>query len=62
LAIAVVGGLSVSMLLTLFVVPCTYVILQRAGDRWKAWITGRAPVPATAASHPQQVEVPAGGD
>lgn len=62
LAIAVVGGLSVSMLLTLFVVPCTYVILQRAGDRWKAWITGRAPVPATAASHPRQVEVPAGGD
>ncbi len=41
LAIAVVGGLSVSMLLTLFVVPCAYLILHRAGDRLKVWLTGR---------------------
>ncbi|MDQ4079515.1 MAG: efflux RND transporter permease subunit, partial [Gemmatimonadota bacterium] len=56
LAITVVGGLSVSMLLTLFVVPGAYVIMQRSGDRLKAWVTGRRhgePIPA---------EVPASGD
>jgi multidrug efflux pump subunit AcrB len=48
LAIAVVGGLSVSMLLTLFVVPGAYVMVQRGGDRMKAWLTGERaePVPA----------------
>src|SRR5690606_38262938 len=46
LAIAVVGGLSVSMLLTLFVVPSAYVLAQRGGDRLKAWLTGRAPAAA----------------
>jgi multidrug efflux pump subunit AcrB len=56
LAITVVGGLSVSTLLTLFVVPGAYVIMQRGGDRLKSWVTGRGhgePVPA---------EVPAAGD
>jgi multidrug efflux pump subunit AcrB len=56
LAITVVGGLSVSTLLTLFVVPGAYVIVQRGGDRLKSWVTGRRhgePVPA---------EVPAAGD
>jgi multidrug efflux pump subunit AcrB len=43
LAIAVVGGLSFSALLTLFVVPCAYVIIHGAGDRVKYWVTGRAP-------------------
>jgi multidrug efflux pump subunit AcrB len=41
LAIAVVGGLSVSTLLTLFVVPCAYVILKGGAERLGAWVTGR---------------------
>jgi multidrug efflux pump subunit AcrB len=61
LAIAVVGGMSISMLLTLFVVPCIYVILHRAGDRWKAWITGHSPTAATPAPA-RRMEVPVGGD
>jgi multidrug efflux pump subunit AcrB len=48
LAIAVVGGLTVSTLLTLFVVPSAYVLAQRGGDRLKAWLTGRAPAAAAA--------------
>jgi hydrophobe/amphiphile efflux-1 (HAE1) family protein len=41
LAIAVVGGLSVSTLLTLFVVPCAYVILKGGAERLGTWVTGR---------------------
>jgi multidrug efflux pump subunit AcrB len=41
LAIAVVGGLAFSALLTLFVVPCMYLVLHSAGDRLKEWILGR---------------------
>jgi hydrophobe/amphiphile efflux-1 (HAE1) family protein len=41
LAIAVVGGLIVSTLLTLFVVPGAYVVMQRGGDRVKEWVTGK---------------------
>jgi hydrophobe/amphiphile efflux-1 (HAE1) family protein len=65
LAIAVVGGLSVSMLLTLFVVPSAYVIFNRAGERLRGWLTGSAPVPAhaapaaTPAAAPEPVPVPA---
>jgi Cu/Ag efflux pump CusA len=40
LAIAVVGGLMVSSLLTLFVVPSFYVILHRAGDAVKRFVLG----------------------
>jgi hydrophobe/amphiphile efflux-1 (HAE1) family protein len=40
LAIAVVGGLSVSSLLTLFVVPSFYVILHHAGDAVKRFVLG----------------------
>ena len=40
LAIAVVGGLMVSSLLTLFVVPSFYVILHRAGDTVKRFVLG----------------------
>jgi HAE1 family hydrophobic/amphiphilic exporter-1 len=43
LAIAVVGGLSVSTLLTLFVVPVAYIVAHRAGDRLALWLTGREP-------------------
>jgi hydrophobe/amphiphile efflux-1 (HAE1) family protein len=42
LAIAVVGGLSVSTFLTLFVVPCTYLIAHAIGDRVKALLYGNA--------------------
>jgi CzcA family heavy metal efflux pump len=46
LAIAVIGGLSISTILTLLVVPSAYVTAQRAGDRLKTWLTGGAkPVP-----------------
>ncbi|MGZ8470218.1 MAG: efflux RND transporter permease subunit [Gemmatirosa sp.] len=50
LAIAVLGGLSVSTLLTLFVVPSAYVLAHRGGDRLRDWLTGRraaAAEPAT---------------
>ena len=40
LAIAVVGGLMVSSLLTLFVVPSFYVILHHAGDAVKRFVLG----------------------
>jgi multidrug efflux pump subunit AcrB len=52
LAIAVLGGLSVSTLLTLFVVPSAYVLAHRGGDRLRSWLVGggvarapRQPVP-----------------
>lgn len=40
LAVAVVGGLSVSTLLTLFVVPCSYLIVQRIAGGLKHWVVG----------------------
>ncbi len=43
LATAVVGGLAVSMLLTLVVVPCLYLILGGFAERLKTWLTGRPP-------------------
>ena len=42
LAIAVVGGLMMSTFLTLFVVPCTYLIVHGIGDRVKALLYGKA--------------------
>jgi CzcA family heavy metal efflux pump len=46
LAIAVVGGLGLSAILTLFVVPGAYVIFNRAGDRVRDWLVGpQAPPP-----------------
>jgi multidrug efflux pump subunit AcrB len=40
LAIATVGGLSLSSVLTLVVVPCGYIVMHGAGDKLKAWLVG----------------------
>jgi len=48
LAIAVVGGLMVASLLTLFVVPSMYVILHRMGDAVKRFVLGDARRPRVA--------------
>jgi hydrophobe/amphiphile efflux-1 (HAE1) family protein len=40
LAIAMVGGLSLSMLLTLFVVPSAYVIFNTGADRLRVFVLG----------------------
>ncbi|MGH7541217.1 MAG: efflux RND transporter permease subunit, partial [Gemmatimonadota bacterium] len=40
LAVAVVGGMTMSMLLTLFVVPSAYLVMHGAADRLSIWITG----------------------
>ncbi len=42
LAIAVIGGLLTAMLLTLFLIPCLYVIVQNASDWLLKSLTGRA--------------------
>jgi hydrophobe/amphiphile efflux-1 (HAE1) family protein len=41
LAIAVIGGLLTAMLLTLFLIPCLYVIVQNASDWLVKMLTGR---------------------
>ena len=41
LAIAVIGGLLTAMLLTLFLIPCLYVIVQNASDWLVEMLTGR---------------------
>ncbi|HEV8263959.1 MAG TPA: efflux RND transporter permease subunit, partial [Gemmatimonadales bacterium] len=52
LAITVVGGLSVSTLLTLVVIPCVYLVVHKATERVKAWVVGEGrqprPVPEAA--------------
>jgi Cu/Ag efflux pump CusA len=40
LAISVIGGLTISTVLTLLVVPSAYVSAHVAGDRLKGWLTG----------------------
>jgi multidrug efflux pump subunit AcrB len=45
LAIAVIGGIAFSTLLTLFVVPCAYVVLHSAGDRVRDFVIGARPKP-----------------
>ncbi len=57
LAIAVVGGLSVSTFLTLFVVPSAYLILNRASERLAVWLTGKKPLPMRVGS-PQEAMRP----
>ena len=40
LAIAVIGGLSISTLLTLIVIPCSYLVIKAAAERLRAWVLG----------------------
>jgi CzcA family heavy metal efflux pump len=40
LALSVVGGLSISMILTLVVIPCAYLVIHGAADRLMAWVIG----------------------
>jgi hydrophobe/amphiphile efflux-1 (HAE1) family protein len=61
LAIAVVGGLTLSTMLTLFVVPCTYLVVHSAGDRVKAFLLGRRPATAVTVAPPRVVS-PDSGD
>src|SRR5215207_2965537 len=54
LAIATVGGLALSSILTLVVVPCGYLVLHGAGDKLKLWLLGsRTRGGATAEAEPE---------
>ena len=57
LAIATVGGLALSSVLTLVVVPCGYLVLHGAGDRLKGFLVGNKPGRAAAE---KEVEATAG--
>jgi hypothetical protein len=48
----VIGGLAVSTLLTLVVVPCSYLVIKGAAARLRAWVLGV----------PMQEEAPAAAD
>ncbi|MGH7530786.1 MAG: efflux RND transporter permease subunit, partial [Gemmatimonadales bacterium] len=50
LAIAVVGGLSVSTILTLIVIPCAYLVIHAAAARLRAWVIGAKPQPVAEAA------------
>jgi hydrophobe/amphiphile efflux-1 (HAE1) family protein len=52
LALAVVGGLTVSTLLTLFVVPSAYLILNGGAERLVTWLTGHVPEDVLAGPKP----------
>ena len=45
LAIAVVGGLTVSTLLTLVVIPCAYLIVHKTAERIKRVVVGEGGTP-----------------
>ena len=64
LAIAVIGGLSLSTVLTLLVVPSAYLVFHAAGDRIKAWLLGGrgVKVPSFAGRRSHHDEIPVTGD
>ena len=45
LAISVVGGLTMSTMLTLIVIPCVYLVVHRASERLKRFVVGREAPP-----------------
>jgi hypothetical protein len=49
LAIATVGGLALSSVLTLVVVPCGYLVMHGVGDRLKSFLVKKQPSPQAAA-------------
>ena len=53
LGLAVVGGLLVSQLLTLYITPVYYVYIEQA----RLWLAGRRRA-AAPASHPESAEAP----
>ncbi|QOC21944.1 efflux RND transporter permease subunit [Wenzhouxiangella sp. AB-CW3] len=53
LAVAVIGGLLVAMLLTLFLIPCLYVIVQNASDWLVEKLTGKRPDPTLGGAETQ---------
>jgi hypothetical protein len=57
LAIATVGGLTLSSVLTLVVVPCGYLVLHGVADRLKVFLVGKKKASAQA---PAEAEVAAG--
>ncbi|HKY61546.1 MAG TPA: efflux RND transporter permease subunit [Gemmatimonadota bacterium] len=59
LAIAVIGGLSFSTLLTLIVIPGAYVMLNRGGTRLHGWLTGRRAETPEPAAEPRRRPEPA---
>jgi len=65
LAVAVVGGLSLSTLLTLFVVPCAYLITHHAADALQAFLLGSRDEGSTREDADERVDElipsPAGG-
>ncbi len=50
LALAVVGGLTISTLLTLIVIPCAYLVMHDAAARLRALVIGRRTEPAPEAA------------
>lgn len=62
LAVAVVGGLTLSTVLTLLVVPSAYLVFHSAGDRLRVWITGRREEERFPAGGPGHDPTPAMGD
>jgi hydrophobic/amphiphilic exporter-1 (mainly G- bacteria), HAE1 family len=62
MARAVIGGLMTSTLLTLFVVPVMYTILDDAGSWVSARLTGAAPRPAAVPPEPGAIPEAATGD
>jgi hydrophobic/amphiphilic exporter-1 (mainly G- bacteria), HAE1 family len=62
MARAVIGGLMTSTLLTLFVVPVMYTILDDAGSWVSARLTGATPRPAAVPPEPGAIPEAATGD
>ncbi|HEX6693292.1 MAG TPA: efflux RND transporter permease subunit [Longimicrobiales bacterium] len=60
LAITVIGGLAVSTLLTLFVVPAAYVIVTTSAERLGHFVTGSKPQPAEVRAAPMREPAHAG--